>query len=203
MKKGIFKAKTNVDNQKKLYVFLIGLAILSLIFGIIFIFLVTDSNLEMINVNISSYFNNISNIKSTNVLTNSLYNNLIYIGVLWLLGMSIVGFPIIILIFCFKFFITGFTISSIIYTYKAKGIIKMFIHLFPHQIMYLIILLLMCFYSISFCIKLFNYLFLKKIINFKDVMNKYIKILFISCLVSIFISIYDAYISLYLLNLFN
>jgi len=203
MKKGIFKAKTNVDNQKKLYVFLIGLAILSLIFGIIFIFLISDSNLDMIYSNINGYFDNIKNVNSTDILISSIYNNLVYIIVLWILGISIIGFPIIILIFCFKFFITGFSISSVIYTYKINGILKVFIQLFPQQIIYLIILLLMCFYSVSFCIKLFNYLFLKKMINFKDVMNKYIKILFISSLISIFISIYDAYISLYLLNLFN
>ena len=203
MKKGIFKAKTNVESQKKLYIFLIGLAILSLIFGIIFIFLVSDSNLEMIYTNISCYFNDIKSLKNTDILINSLYNNLIYIGVLWLLGMSIVGLPIIIVIFCFKFFITGFSISSIIYTFKAKGILKMFIHLFPHQIVYLIILLLICFYSVSFCIKLFKYLFLKKMINFKEVMSKYFKVLFISCLVSLFVSLYESYISLYLLNLFN
>lgn len=203
MKKGIFKAKTNVESQKKLYIFLIGLAILSLIFGIIFIFLVSDSNLEMIHTNISGYFNDIKSLKNTDILINSLYNNLIYIGVLWLLGMSIVGLPIIIVIFCFKFFITGFSISSIIYTFKAKGILKMFIHLFPHQLVYLIILLLICFYSVSFCIKLFKYLFLKKMINFKEVMSKYFKVLFISCLVSLFVSLYESYISLYLLNLFN
>lgn len=203
MKKGIFKAKTNVESQKKLYILLIGLAILSLIFGIIFIFLVSDSNLEMIYTNISGYFNDIKSLKNTDILINSLYNNLIYIAVLWLLGMSIVGLPIIIVIFCFKFFITGFSISSIIYTFKAKGILKMFIHLFPHQIVYLIILLLICFYSVSFCIKLFKYLFLKKMINFKEVMSKYFKVLFISCLVSLFVSLYESYISLYLLNLFN
>ena len=56
MKKGIFKAKVNVESQKKLYVFLIGLAFLALILGIIFIFLISEENLIQIKDNITVFF---------------------------------------------------------------------------------------------------------------------------------------------------
>jgi len=203
MKKGIFKAKTNIANQKKLYIFLIGLALLSLISGIIFIFLIKEENLTEISKKITIYFTEINNANKLNILINSIINNFIYIITIWILGISLIGLPIILIIFIFKNFITGLSISSIIYTYKINGIIKTIIHIFPHQIILLIILLLIFFYSISFCIKLFKYLFLKKIINFKEVMQKYLKILIISLLVTLFTSIYEAYISTYLLNYFN
>jgi len=203
MKKGIFKAKTNIANQKKLYIFLIGLALLSLISGIIFIFLIKEENLKEISKKITIYFTEINNANKLNILINSIINNFIYIITIWILGISLIGLPIILIIFIFKNFITGLSISSIIYTYKINGIIKTIIHIFPHQIILLIILLLISFYSISFCIKLFKYLFLKKIINFKEVMQKYLKILIISLLVTLFTSIYEAYISTYLLNYFN
>jgi len=203
MKKGIFKAKTNIANQKKLYIFLIGLALLSLISGIIFIFLIKEENLTEISKKITIYFTEINNANKLNILINSIINNFIYIITIWILGISLIGLPIILIIFIFKNFITGLSISSIIYTYKINGIIKTIIHIFPHQIILLIILLLISFYSISFCIKLFKYLFLKKIINFKEVMQKYLKILIISLLVTLFTSIYEAYISTYLLNYFN
>jgi len=203
MKKGIFKAKTNIANQKKLYIFLIGLALLSLISGIIFIFLIKEENLTEISKKITIYFTEINNANKLNILINSIINNFIYIITIWILGISLIGLPIILIIFIFKNFITGLSISSIIYTYKINGIIKTIVHIFPHQIILLIILLLISFYSISFCIKLFKYLFLKKIINFKEVMQKYLKILIISLLVTLFTSIYEAYISTYLLNYFN
>lgn len=203
MKKGIFKAKTNIANQKKLYIFLIGLAVLSLISGIIFIFLISEENLLEITEKITLYFDEIKNTNKLNILINSIINNCIYIISIWLLGISIIGLPIIIMIFIFKNFITGLSISSIIYTYKTKGILKSIIHIFPHQILLLITLLLISFYSISFCIKLFKYLFLTKAINFKEVMQKYLKILILSLIISLFISIYEAYISTYLLNYFN
>ena len=203
MKKGIFKAKTNIDNQKKLYIFLIGLAFISIISGIIFIFLISEENSLIIKENLTQYFNNINQEDNFTLLLTSSINNLIYIITIWILGISIIGLPIILIIFIFKTFILGFSISSIIYTFKWQGIIKTIINIFPHQIMFIIILLLLTFYSISFCIKLFKYLFLKRNINFKEVMYKYIKILFICIISSILISSYEAYIATYLLNFFN
>lgn len=122
---------------------------------------------------------------------------------IWILGISIIGLPLVIGIFIFKSFITGFSISSIIYTYKLNGVLKTIFHIFPHQIVFLILLLLITFYASSFCIKLFNYLFLKKMINFKEVMHKYLKILLICVIGSIVSSLYEVYVSTYLLNFFN
>ncbi len=201
--KAIFKSKNNIEKQKSIYVILIGLAIISLIFGIIFIFLISDDNLIYIKENMSSFFTNIPNNNKFDIFINSLLNNYIYLFLIWLLGISIIGFPIIIMILLFKFFILGFSISSIIYTFKWNGVLKIIVNFFPHQIIYFIILILISFYAVSFCLKLFKSLFLKKIINFKEVMHKYIKILFLCLLITLFISLYESYISSYLLNLFK
>lgn len=203
MKKGIFKAKTNIENQKKLYIFLIGLAVLSIISGIIFIFLISEENLTYIRDNLILFFKNINNGDKLDLLINSLFNNLTYVFTIWILGISIIGLPLVIGIFIFKSFITGFSISSIIYTYKLNGVLKTIFHIFPHQIVFLILLLLITFYASSFCIKLFNYLFLKKMINFKEVMHKYLRILLICVIGSIVSSLYEVYVSTYLLNFFN
>ncbi len=199
--KAIFKVKNNIEKQKSIYVILIGLAVISLIFGIIFIFLISDDNLTHIKESLTLFFSNVTNNNKIDIFLNSIFNNYLYLFLIWLLGISIIGLPIIIIILLFKFFIFGFSISSIIYTFKWNGILKVIVNSFPHQILYLIVLILISFYAISFCLKLFNYLFLKKIINFKEVMHKYIKILVISLLTTLFISLYETYILSYLLNL--
>ena len=153
------------------------------------------------DTDIRNYVLNISN--KLDLLFSSLINNLVYVLSIWTLGISIIGLPIIITIFSFKFFFFGFSLSSIICTYKWGGILRSLVHLFPHQLLFLIVLLLVTFYAVSFCLKLFNYLFFKKMINFREVMRKYLKILLICSLTTIFISLYEVYISTYLLNLFN
>ena len=203
MKKAIFKAKNSVENQKKIYILLIGLAILATISGIIFIFLVSEDNLVLIKENLIEFFSDVENKNRVMGFGNAVINNLVYILAIWLLGISVIGAPLVIIIMLFKFFVFGFSISSIIYTFKWKGILTAIVHLLPHQVLFLISLILVTFYSISFSVKLFSYLFFRKSINFKEVVSKYLKVLLICVGVVIAVSFYEAYVSTFLLGLFN
>ncbi len=100
-------------------------------------------------------------------------------------------------------FIYGFSLSSIIYSLGTKGIIVSLIDLFPHKFLFLVVMLLLTFYSLSFGVKLIKYFFFKRPINFPSVMSKYLKILLISLSISVFIAIYEVFISNYLINFFN
>ena len=201
MKRKGFISKSRTRNQKKLYLILIGLAILALIFGIIFIFMISFDNKIYIKDSLIDNFSN--SFSSFPLLFQTIFNNFIYIIIIWLLGISIIGIPVIMFLYLFKMFLFGFSISSIIYSYGLKGILVSLIELFPHKIIYLILILLITFYSLSFSIKLFRSLFLKVNINFKEAMNKYLKILLISLVVSIFISIYELFVCNNLFNFFN
>ena len=152
LKKSI-RLKNSIRNQKKIYLIIIGLAVISLIVGILFLFMLSKENISYIQKNIGEYFSNIGSENSTDLFLNTFLSNLIYVFVIWVLGLSVVG------LLLFKFFTFGLSISSIISTYGFSGIIKLFINIFPHELLFLITLILVSFYGISFCIKLFNYLF--------------------------------------------
>ena len=200
MKKKIFIPKNNTKNQKKLYFILIGLALLSFIFGCLFIFMISEGNVSYIKDNLVNYFNNADS--SLSLFFKSLFNNYIYLLVIWILGISIIGIPIVIFMFLFKYFIFGFSLSSILSSFGFNGILLSLINLMPHKLMYLVVLLLVSFYSISFSIKIFKNFFLKRPINFRESMNKYFKILLISLVVTLFISLYEGFISNNLVNFF-
>ena len=188
MKKRLFIGK----NQKRIYLLLIGLAVISILFGIFNIFIISSDNKEFIKENILGYFNNYES--SIELFFRTLFNNYIYLIIIWILGISIVGIPIVLFMYLFKSFIFGFSLSSIIYSYGFKGILISLIDLIPNKFIYLIVLLLMTFYSLSFSIKLIKHLFLKKPINFKEAMSKYFKILIISLSISLFITIYEVFL---------
>lgn len=191
---------SNIKKQKRLYYILIGLALVAFIIGILFLFIISDDNKLLINQKLKEYFSH----KNDEVafFFKSLFNNFIFIIVLWTLGISIIGIPIIIVLLLFKSFIFGFSISSIVSTFGIKGLLISLIHTIISNGIYLIIVLLVTFYSISFSVKLFKSLFLRKNIDFKDSINKYIKILLISLSTSVIISIYESFISNNILNLF-
>ena len=190
LKKSI-RLKNSIRNQKKIYLIIIGLAVISLIVGILFLFMLSKENISYIQKNIGEYFSNIGSENSTDLFLNTFLSNLIYVLVIWVLGLSVVGLPIIVSILLFKFFTFGLSISSIISTYGFSGIIKLFINIFPHELLFLITLILVSFYGIS---KLFNYLFFRRLINFKEVMNKYTRILIIAILCVLIVSLYKGYI---------
>lgn len=206
MNNRLYAAKNSIIKQKKLYRIIITLMIFGIISGILFIFFISKESKTKALVSIKNFFdlmNTSTGINYGKSLLNTLVNNIGYVLLIWLLGISIIGLPITIVLAFMKSFIVGFSISSIISCYKAKGILGAFLHVFPHQIIILFIYLLLSFYSISFSIKLFKSLFLKQTINFRVVMQKYIKILLISLISIIIVSLYEVFISTYFIKLFT
>jgi len=206
MKKNIFITKNNLLKQKKLYMFLIFFSIIAIISGILFYFIISDADKTNAKDLIDSFFSNINNNEKLNYTTsllNSLTNNISSNLIIWLLGISIIGFPIIILFLFFKCFVLGFSISTIIAKYGFKGVLKAFLYIFPHQLISIIILILLSFYALSFCIKLFRHLFLKEIINFKEAMRRYLKILALVLISNVILSLYETYVATYLIRLLS
>ncbi|MBE6150323.1 MAG: hypothetical protein E7162_00695 [Firmicutes bacterium] len=190
--------------QKKIYLVFISMILLSILFGFFFYFIISDNNKLLVIDIQKNYFNGISsnNINYLSSFFNSFFTNFMYIFLIFLLGLSVVGFIFIIGIVLIKGFILGFTISSIIGTFGIKGIILSFIYVFPHQLLFLIILLLMCYYGCSFCYRLFRNLFIRTIVNFKSIKDKYLKVFVVSLIGGIVCSLYEVFIVPGLISIF-
>lgn len=195
-------SRQSIEKQKKIYLFFISIILISIIIGFFFYFIISDSNKELVINTQKDFFNNLNNIKYFSSFINSVLSNFIYIFLIFILGLSVVGIIFIIGILIFKSFILGFSISSLIGTFGLKGIIISFLYVFPHQILFLIILLLMAYYGCSFSIKLFKHIFKRSMINFRMLKEKYIKILFICLGSSLVCSIYEVFIMPSILKIF-
>ncbi len=200
MKKNIFVSKS-IKKQKKVYYFLVGLALIGIITGLLFIFLISDDNRILINSKIKDFFGN-----DVSILDNffkCLFNNYVILLLIWILGISIIGIPFVIIILLFKSFIYGFSISSLLSTFGFKGILVSLFYVMISKSVYLVVLILICFYSISFSFKLIKSFLFNGNIDFKDSIKKYIRVLLISLVVCLLISIYEGLISFNILKLFE
>lgn len=179
------------------------ITIISLILGTLFISILSKDNKELITSNVIDFFAAIksNNLNYNQILVKSLTNNLLLNIIIWLLGISIIGIPIVIILLFIKSFILSFTFTSIIYTYKYKGIISAIIYVIPH-IINLLLSFVLIYYSITFSKSLFNYLFKKKECNRKELVNRYLKLLIISTFLFIISSIIETYIIPILIRLF-
>jgi len=78
-------------------------------------------------------FNN-ENMKSSDLFSIALIENVKLIGVLWILGVSIIGLPFIFLVFGVRGFITGFSSGFIIRVLGMKGLLFSGFALLPKEI---------------------------------------------------------------------
>lgn len=180
--------------------------ILGLIFGSIYITILKTGEKTTILNEVNNFF--ISSSKLTfddkiDIFKNSLTSNLLYFISMWLLGISVIGIPIIIIMIFFKSFILGFSISSIFAKYGFKGILGVFFYIFPSGLVTCILALFLGSYSLILSIKLVQSAFLKRTINFKTFMGKYFFILVISILISILCALFDAFAMPSLLKIFT
>lgn len=204
MNKVMNKAKKSIINQKKKYIFLTTIILIGIISGILFIFFISKEDKSLVKTELTSFCDMIKSNKINYLSTfiNSIGTNLTYLIIFWILGVSIIGMPIIIFLLFLKGFIFGFSISSIISTYGIIGIPLSLSSQLPHTIILLIIFILMGFYAINFSIRLFRVLLLKENINLGTYFKRYNQIA-IFCIIGILIcSLLETFLTPIFMNLF-
>ena len=202
MKKYMDKLSRNIRINKNLFIFLLVIVIIGITAGALFTAIISTEDKELV----TSYLNDfITNIKEGKLIyENSLINALILtIGValiIWLLGVSVIGFIVVIVILFLKAFVLGFSVGSIIATFKVKGILLAFIYSFPHQVINILVFMLISAFALIMSFKIINSITSKKPLDLKHFMNRYLIILIFSCLVLLISSLYEIYVVPKLIN---
>ena len=198
--------KVKVYKKKIIVMSLLIIFIIGIIFGSIYISILDNQNKKLVIDSVKNYiysFNKIDFSSRLVIFKNSLFKNLSFFISIWLLGISIIGLPVIVIMIFTKAFITGFSISSLFAVYKFKGLLGILFYIFPSNIIFILYSLFLGAYSIDISIKLFKHAFKKQNFNFNYYMNKYIFLLLISILLSVILALFDAFLSPVLFKLFT
>lgn len=108
-----------VKNNARELAIIIIIFLIGLIFGIIFINNAGQIQIEEITSYINDFINNLKNnlqIDKVKLLQETLISNLILALILWFVGSTVVGIPIVYGIIIYRGFCLGYTISSSIAT---------------------------------------------------------------------------------------
>ena len=174
--------------------------------GLLFANILSNDDQTLVFNKLTTYFNNLKNdvpILYMNNLLSSIKNNLIYLIIIWFLGLSIIGLLLNNFILFFKSFILGFSIGSIINIYLYNGIILSIIYIFPSLIINLIIYLIMIYYANNFSLQLFNLIFKKKDYALRYSIKKYSKVLIFCAVILIISSLLETFLTPFLIKLFS
>ena len=189
------KELINKIRQNKLVTLLIIIMIISIILGILFPAIITKEDKNLIIDSVKTF---ISGIKQKNInylsgILQSISNNSLVTILVWILGISIIGIPLILLIIFFKGFLIGFSFTSILITYGISGIIKAIIYTLPN-IGNLLATFLLGYYAITFSIMIFKNIFKKENRNSQPIVKRYIKIGLFFLIFSILISLVECFL---------
>lgn len=129
-----------IDTNAKLYIIVIIMFLIGILLGIIFINNCSESQ----SLQISEYINNFINslkenctISTGEVLKKSIANNFFITLILWFLGSTVIGIPLIYLIVIYKGYSIGYTAAAILATLGNKGIMFILASMILQYIIYI------------------------------------------------------------------
>ncbi len=187
MKKILKKIKTN-----KLLFILTLIIVLSIISGIIIYALTSSENKDLITSYLNEFFIQIKsdNINYLSITFSSVKENILINTFIWIIGISIIGIPIIILILIFKGIIIGFSLISIISSYGLIGVIIALIYIIPF-ILNILVTIYISYYSIRISILIIKYIFKKKETLNKGLFKHNLKVFVYSSIILIITSLIE------------
>ncbi len=176
---------------------------LGFVAGIVFLVFVSRADKLLIKEELEDYLNIISlnDISKISYLLNSFKYNMIYISLISVFSIVYILSPFVLFISFYKGMLVGFLMSSLIYSFKLKGIIYSLLVIFPHHILMNVLVVIYGSVMLMFSYKLLRGTIKKENIN----LNLFIKktgLLYLSALVLCFlITLTEIYVSPLLVRL--
>lgn len=203
MKKIWDKTFKKIHTNKRMLVFLFTLLFMAVLFGSFFATKLSTNDLEEIKSSLDTFFSMTKQNKLNQLpaFFQSFGANIMFTIAIWILGISVIGAPLMIVLFFMKAFTLGFTIASMIKIYRLKGLLYSLIYIFPHQVINLLVFIFFIMFSMSLSITLFQALLKKKTVDFSKVMNRYVFILAITIGILIITSLLEIYLMPFLFRM--
>ena len=192
MIKKMDKVTSFFKQNKKTFSFLVTIAVVGLISGICFYFLLsTDDKTNALEI-INNYIENIKNNNfSTHFSTNFLFN-LILLIIMYISGISIIGFFLCTLMYFIKNFAVGLFVTLL--TKTSTYFTVPLLYLFPAQLINIALFTVLLYFSLSISLELLFYLVKGRIFNFKNVGKRYSLIFLIIIGILLLTTLYETYI---------
>ena len=207
MKKIIKYLNETIKKEKNILIFILITFFLGLILGSLFINFITEDDKKLLVEQLELFLSNVKNLTKDvfgiKVFYGEILNNGFQLFIIFVLGISMIGLPVVIIIMFFKGFMLGTTLATIILKYQFKGIIGSFLYVFPCYIFNIIIYIFISFFAVHASIKFLKALFKKDNLNFKSFFGRYLLSFIISMFFMFIVCLLDAYLTPVLLKLFT
>lgn len=180
-----------------------ALLVLGIVAGILFLVFTSKIDKIIVKNEISDFFDLISN-GSANFsnLFSSFRHNILYVFIITVASIIYLFSPLILFINFYRGVLLGFLVSSVIMTFKLKGILYGILIVFPHHLLMAVFLIFYSSLMLHFSFKLFRGTYKNESINLNTFIKKIGVIFGFGALSCLFISILEIYVSPIFIKLF-
>ncbi|MBO8176679.1 stage II sporulation protein M [Aeribacillus pallidus] len=190
----------HMNEHAAIYVFVMILFFMGILFGAIVVNSLSFSQKEDLFYYLNEFFGQVSDGKvaaSEDLFRLSFLHNAKYLGLMWMLGISIIGLPIILILLFLKGLVVGFSVGFLVHQMGWKGFMLSFATVLPQNLFIIPLFIFMSAVAVGFSLQL-----IKKIvqrpsysISFFPLFVKYVFCLIIAFVGITLASSIEAYLS--------
>lgn len=188
----------NIDRKTLIFLFIISF--IGILTGALFMTVLDATDKTLVTETLDGFLGSVEPINYVKYLTENLIVNILSLLTIWILGLSVIGIPVVIIFIFMKSFIVSFSLSSFIANYHIKGTFLGLAYNFPHHFINLVVFLYLGVYAIRVSSLLLNSILKRKSIDFKAIMNRYLLVLLVATLIIVVMTIFETFLTPYLLK---
>jgi stage II sporulation protein M len=167
MKKRLYQsdAASYFREHSSIFLFIVVLFLMGVIFGAIVVNSMSITQKEDLFYYLSQFFGQVSSGKEAednDLFLQSLFHNSKFIGLMWILGISIIGLPVILILLFIKGMVVGFTVGFLVSQMGWQGFMLAFVSILPQNLIIIPVFIMMAALSVIFSLRMIKKQFMKK-----------------------------------------
>ncbi|MEH7381810.1 stage II sporulation protein M [Bacillus sp. JJ1533] len=151
--------------HSSIYIFISVLFLMGVIFGAIVVNSLNPSQKDDLFFYLSRFFGEVAEgtyANSTDMFKQSILHNLKYVGLMWILGISIIGLPIILILLFLKGVVVGFTVGFLVNQMGWSGFLLSFVSVLPQNLLIIPTFIIVGTVAVAFSLKMIRQQFMKR-----------------------------------------
>lgn len=167
MKKRLYQSDvaSYFRENSSIFLFIVILFLMGVIFGAIVVNSMSITQKEDLFYYLSQFFGQVSDGKvseDNELFLQSFFHNSKFIGLMWVLGISIIGLPVILILLFIKGMVVGFTVGFLVSQMGWNGFMLAFVSILPQNLIIIPVFIMMAAFSVIFSLRMVKKQFMKK-----------------------------------------
>ncbi|AVD56357.1 MULTISPECIES: stage II sporulation protein M [Heyndrickxia] len=159
----------HIRENSSIYAFVIALFLMGVIFGAVIVNSLSIAQKEDLFFYLKQFFGQVSTGKLAapeDLFRSSFLHNLKFLGLIWLLGISIIGLPLILVLLFLKGLVVGFSIGFLVNQMKWGGFLLSFVTVLPQNLLIIPLFIFTSVMAVMFSLNLIRKIFMKQAAHF-------------------------------------